>query len=314
MSPRSYNLLDTTRGDFVLNAQSIAAMLAIGNSFFVNETTGLDTNPGSSARPFKTLDAGLAAATANNGDVVYLMGTSHRTTTLNWNKNGVNLVGLLAPSNNSRARISVTGSSVFTPLVNVTAQGCSFVDIATFHGFNDASAQVCWAEAGGRNYYENVEFLGMGDATAAAQAGGRSLTIGGSGENQLINCTIGTDTVLRATNANASLEFLAHTARNIFRGCLFQAIVSDAADVHILAGSSSVDRSQYLFGCILANAVDSTGTAMTQAISWATDAGGNIILDQTCQSIGATAIATSGPVYGANALGATTSNIGLKLT
>ena len=311
---RSYNLLDTARGDFVLNAQAIAAILAVGNSFFVNEATGNDSNVGSSASPFATLDAALAAATPNNGDTVYLMGTSHRSSTLNWNKDGVSLIGLTAPSNNDRARISQTGSSVFTPLVNVTAQGCSFIDLATFHGFNDASAQICWAEAGGRNYYENVEFLGMGNATAAAQAGGRSLTIAGNGENQFINCTYGTDTVLRATNANATLEFLGGTARNILRGGVFQSLVSDAADVHILAKTASVDRSQYLFGCLFSNGVDSTGTAMSQAISWATDAGGNIILDQNCQSVGATAIATSGPVYGANALGATTSNIGLKLT
>ena len=315
MTIRSYNLLDTSRGDFVLNAQTIAAIMAVGNSWFVNETTGNDTTGnGSSSLPFATLDAALAAATANNGDVVYLMGTSHRTTTLNWNKAGVSLVGLTAPSNNDRARISQTGSVVFSPLVNVTAQGCSFINIGTFHGFASDTAQVCWAEAGGRNFYENVEFLGGGNATAAANAGMRSLTVAGSGENQFVDCTIGLDTIVRATNANASLEFLGGTPRNVFRGCVFQAFVTDASDVHIKAGSTSVDRSQYLFNCMFANAVDSSGTAMSQAISWATDAGGNIILDQNCQSVGATAIATAGPVYGSNALGATTSNIGLKLT
>src|SRR6185312_2873556 len=108
--------------------------------------------------------------------------------------------------------------------VNVTAQGCSFINIATFHGFANASAQICWAEAGGRNYYSNVQFFGMGDATAAAQAGSRSLTVAGNGENIFVDCTIGLDTVLRATNANASLEFLSGTPRNKFFDCVFQAL------------------------------------------------------------------------------------------
>lgn len=285
-----------------------------GRSIFVNETTGAAGNPGTSSAPVATLTQALALATANHNDVIYVNGTIHVSATVTWSKDGVNLIGLTAPSDNDRARISQTGSSVFSPLVNVTASGCSFVNIATFHGFADASAQICWAEAGGRNYYQNCQFLGMGNATAAAQAGSRSLTVAGSGENVFQNCTIGLDTVTRATGTNASLEFLSATPRNTFRSCIFQALVSNAADVHVTVGSGGMDRYALFDNCSFINAVESTGTTMTAAITANASAGGAILL-QGGLSLGATNIATTGPVYvnGASPT-ADTSSIAIKAT
>lgn len=286
---------------------------AVGKSWFVNESVGHDTNNGSAAAPFATLDKALAAARSNSGDVVYLIGTVHRTATLNWNKDGVSLVGISAPSDNSRARISITGSTVFTPLVNVTGVGCAFVNIGTFHGFNNASAQICWAEAGGRNFYSGCQFLGMGDATAAAQAGGRSLTIAGSGENLFVGCTIGLDTITRSA-ANASLELLAGTPRNIMRKCIFQMLSSSAAALHITVGAAGMDRFLYLDDCALFNAIESTAIALTAAIAANAGAGGAITLRNPV-SLGATALATTGPVYIVGSTpAATTSGIAIKAT
>ena len=274
------------------------ALAPTGNTWFVNATTGSDSNPGSASQPFATLTAALSAATANNGDAVYLQGTVHLTQTLNWNKNGVSLFGVNAPSNNDRARISSTGATPFSPLVNVTGQGCAFVNIGTFHGgfTSPTGSQVCWAEAGGRNYYSNCQFLGGGDVVAAALTGMRSLTIAGQGENLFNGCTIGLDTILRATNANASLEFLSSTPRNVLRGCIFQALVSDVSDVHITVGVDGIDRYALLVGCVFLNAVNSGGSTMSAAITANASAGGSVLL-QYCTSIGATAIATTGPVY-----------------
>lgn len=266
-----------------------------GDSIFVNEATGSDsTGDGSPNKPFATLDAGLAEATANNDDTVYLMGTSHRTAVLNWSKNGVNLVGLLAPSDNDRARISQTGSTAFANLVNVTGVGCRFENIATFHGFNDASAQICWQDLGGRNYYKNTQFLGMGDATAAAQAGSRSLILGGAGEFLLEDCTFGLDTIVRATNPNATLEVVGGAPRIVIRRGVFQADVTDVSDVHIKVGAGGLDRYLYLDGCFLHN----FGTAMDAAITNAGGSpGGNVVLSPNCSVVGATAVATTGNVF-----------------
>ena len=283
---------------------------AIGNSWFVDELTGNDAGPGSAGQPFATLDAAIAAAVPLNNDVVYLIGSSHRTSTLNWNKNGVSLVGLAAPSANDRARISSTGATAFSPLVNVTGQGCAFVNLGTFHGgFTGATgSQVCWAEAGGRNFYSNVQFLGGGDATTAALAGMRSLTVAGSGENLFQGCSVGLDTVARATNANASLELLSGTARNRFEDCVFQMLSSLAGNCHVKAGATSLDRYCFFKGCFFINAVDSTAIPITYAIIATSNAGGSIVLDPTCVSLGATHLAqtTTGPVYVSGASAAAT--------
>lgn len=271
-----------------------------GNTYWVNESTGSDGNTGGPTDPFATLSQAHSQCTAGNNDVVLLTGTVHTTATTTWSKNNTHLIGLTAPSQNNRARISQTGSAVFSPLVDVTAQGCIFKNTATFHGFNDASTQICWKDEGGRNNYDNVQFLGMGNATAAAQAGSRSLLISGStGENLFTGCTIGLDTVVRATNANASLEFTGGSPRNRFNGCLFQADVSDASDTHVTIGVGGIDRYVIFDGCIFSNAEfgGPGATAMTAAFSVNASAGGQVFITPTCISVGAGKISAAGPVY-----------------
>lgn len=294
-----------------------------GNRWFANEVSGSDSNPGTWAQPFATLDAAQAAA--SSGDTVYLVGSSHRTTTLVWSTSNVNLVGVNAPSNNNRARISClsvasgmtqTLATALHPLVSVTGQGCAFVNISAFYGFDGSTitppaAAVCWADTGGRNYYGNCQFLG-GDALTSALAGFRFLTLGGNGENLLENCTIGDDTVQRITNANASLEIVGGSPRNRIRNALFQMWNGLAANEHVLIASGGMDRYLALEGCKF----HSFGTQVSAAISNAGGSpGGDVILDSGTIVIGAAAIATSGNVYGADgALGATTWGIGGLLT
>lgn len=285
-----------------------------GNYFFVEEltTAGVSAGAGTAQSPFNTLDQALAACTAGNNDVVFLIGTVHVTATVAWSKNNTHLIGLCSPSDNDRARISASGT-VFTPLVNVTAAGCIFQMIGTFHGFASATSQICWAEAGGRNYYDNCQFLGMGNATAAAQAGGRSLTVSAGGENVFDSCTIGLDTIVRSAG-NASLEFLAGTPRNKFRACVFQMLTSSASALHVTVGAGGMDRYALFADCAMLNSVDSTGIAINAAVTANASAGGSIIF-QNAFSVGATAIATTGPVYGTgNIPTATTSGIAIHLT
>ena len=308
---------DPNLGD--INTSVLISQLSGGTQLYVNETTGSDSNPGTAAYPFKTLTAAHAAAVAASNTTIFLQGTVHLTSTLAWSKNGVNLVGLRGYSENDRARISSTGATAFSPLVNVTAQGCQFSDIGTFHGgFTGATgSQVCWAEAGGRNSYSGCQFFGGGDATTAALAGMRSLTIGGAGENVFERCVIGLDTIIRATAANASLELIAGTTRNLMRWCLFEAWCSDASDNHILIASGGMDRYLILQGCQLHNFTGGGGTALSAAIANAGGSpGGDVILTPDCISVGSTAIATTGNVYVGqiSAAGATTTGIGILAT
>ena len=288
-------------GQFGMPLYGVSGVLPFtGNYFWVNEASGSDGNTGGPTDPFATLTQALSRCTSGNSDVIFLVGSCHVTATVNWNLNNTHLIGLTAPSDNDRAHISSTGTTPFSPLVNVTGDGCMFKTIGTFHGgfTSPTGSQVCWYENGGRNYYENCQFLGGGDAVAAALAGMRSLNIG-SDENLFLGCTVGLDTIVRATNVNASLEFVAGTsalpARNTLRQCIFQALVSDTADLHILV--TALDRYALFERCTFLNAVNSTGSTMAVAIT-ASGAGvhGSVLL-QYCSSVGATAMATSGPVY-----------------
>ena len=295
--------LDTTLDD------RIAAAMSVGNQWYVNETTGNDSAAGSTiGAPFATLGAALAAATPNNGDVIYLTGTVHLTSTLQWNVNGVSLVGLQAPSNNSRARISAAAvltqpqATALSPLVNVTAQGCSFVNIEAFLGFANTitppAAPVCWAANGGRNNYKGCQFSGGGDAVSAAAAGMRSLTIGGSfGESVFEDCTVGLDTITRITNANATLEFLAnaYSPRCVFRRCIFQALSGLATNVHVLVSAAGIDRYALFDKCTFINAINTGATTMNVDFTVTGTAG--LVLLQDCASVGATVFATAGPIY-----------------
>lgn len=265
-----------------------------GNYFWVDQTNGSDGNTGGPQDPFATLSQAHSACLAGNNDVVFFSGTISLTATLSWTKAKTHLIGLAPASNNGRARISQTGSTVFTPLVSVTAQGCIFQNFATFHGFANASAQICWADTGGRNGYTNVQFFGMGATLAANEAGSRSLTIGGEGENLFTGCTIGLDTITRSA-ANASLEFLSGP-RNVFRNCIFPMMTDDATAVCVTAGAAASDRYQLFDNCAFINAIDSTSTTATAAFTINAAAGGLVLINGGA-AIGFTNISASGPVY-----------------
>jgi len=269
-----------------------------GNTFWVNESTGSDGNTGGPQDLLATLSQAHSMCVDGNNDVVFLTGTVHTTATIAWSKSKTHLIGLSPQlGSQARARISQTGSTVFSPLVLVTGSECIFQNIGSFHGFANASTQICWKDSGGRNQYQNCLFGGMGNATAAAQAGSRSLVVdGGIGENTFNECTIGLDTVVRATNSNASLEFTGATPRNVFRRCIFQADVSASTDLHVLVASGGIDRWALFDQCTFLNAINSGGTAMSVAFTVNASAGGSVLL-KNCSSVGATVYATTGPIY-----------------
>lgn len=287
-----------------------------GNYFWVDETNGSDGNTGGPSDPFATLTQALSLCTSGNNDVIFMTGSVHTAATIPWNLNKTHLIGLSPPSQNSRARIAITNSALTTlvsPLVNVTGAGCWFQNIEVFHGNAQATTgEVAWAEAGGENYYKNCNFIQTGNAINSSLAASRALTIAGSGECLFEDCTIGGDTEVRATIANATLEFLSGTARNVFKRCIFQAYSTAATNVHVLIQSGGMDRYAIFEQCTF----HTFGTAMSVLCTNAGGSpGGNVVLNN-CIAVGATAIATSGNVFvnQISAAGATTTYIGLLAT
>lgn len=281
-----------------------------GNYYFVDPANGADGNEGSVELPLATLDGALDKCTAGNNDVVILIGdgattnTARLSATLTWDKNATHLIGITAPTGVAqRARIAPTaGASAFTPMVNVTASGCYFANFSLFHGFGTGTtAQICWVDAGGRNYYENVNFGGMGDAASAASAGSRSLKISGTtGENTFVRCTVGLDTIARGA-ANASLEFASGTPRNRFIECMFPFQASAGTPLGILtSAAAAMDRWQSFERCVFINNVESTSTTMTALVTLAASSGGLVLL-KDCTTVGVTDVfsdaTTAGQMY-----------------
>lgn len=263
-----------------------------GRYVFVDATLGNDGNPGTAQNPVSTLTQALTlCGDGNKNDVIFVTGTISLTATLTWSLNKTHMIGLTAPSNNDRARLSASGT-VFTPMVNVTGQGCVFMNIGTFYGFASATSQICWTEAGGRNFYNNCQFLGMGNATAAAQTGGRSLLVSGTtGENLFMNCQVGLDTITRSA-ANSSLEFAGGVPRNTFIGCRFPFMTSAAGALGIYAsGAAAIDRWQEFVNCRFINNIQSTSTTMS-ALSTLSASAGGLLLFKDCTLVGITEFGT----------------------
>lgn len=257
-----------------------------GNYWFVDETNGADGNSGTSwSAPLATLARAQVLATSGNDDVVFFRGTIHQTASLAWAKDKVHLIGVCAPlKRGKRARISVSGTTAFSPLVNVTGSGCYFANFGTFFGFATDAQSTSYAvsDTGGRNCYENVEILGFGAAGTAGNTGARAILISGStGENTFRDCVFGVDTVSRGV-ANYTVEFTGGSPRNWFVGCEFEMLAGASTPAHLFtAGSAAIDRYAIFERCIFGNATGSTATTIAQVTKIAASAGGLFILKQS---------------------------------
>ena len=274
-----------------------------GKYFFVQETTtqGSAAGAGTASAPFNTIQEALASTVSGRNDVIFVTGTVHVTAPIAWSNSNVHLVGLCAPlKRGKRARISSSGSTPFSYLFDVSGSGCIFSNFGTFYGFptTGATTPICWHDTGGRNNYDNVEFLGFGDATVttgtANQTGARAFQFNNNtGEATFRNCVFGLDTVQRNAT-NYTLEIAGAAPRLTFENCDFESDLSSSggASSHVLVGSLGIDRYLKFKGCTFISDTLSGGTAMAQGLNVSASAGGVVMLDG-CTSFGVTAWETS---------------------
>jgi len=292
----------------------------------VNGNDGNDGASSEVGRAFQTLYRAHGACVAGHNDVVFLIangatsgaarlslagavaeaariGAAVPTTgKLIWSKNATHLIGICAPNGiAARARIAAP-SGTYTAatfggndFVSVTAAGCMFQNFTVQDAFSTGNAaQRLWIDTGERNYYDTVHFDGQLTAAAAAAAASRSLVIDGGGagvtkgEHKFVNCTIGGDTVLKNTAANASLEFLGTTPRNSFYNCVFPMWSSYAGSLFVLTtGATAIDRFVIFEDCKFIEALKSaSGVTQTVVMSCDNAAPGGLILIHNCIMIG----------------------------
>lgn len=281
-----------------------------GNVFHVKPYSGSDSYTGRSpSGAFKTLAKALASATANQNDVVMLYAesnaagstTDYQAATLDWNKDGVHLIGINAGVNISpRSRVAFASAyAVASNLFTLSADGCYVAYVEFFAGVASALPTGCFNVTGTRNRIENCHIAGIGnDANDIANA--YSLRLAGS-ENEFIRCTIGLDTIARGTGDNAEIV-LAGGARNKFVDCDIVTFAEANTHQFLKRASSGSDRFTVFKNCAFINAVQSTGVSMLEALDvTAGGSPGGLILLQNCTLVGAAeweaAAGASGVVY-----------------
>lgn len=210
-----------------------------------------DSNAGTFEAPLKTIDAAYDLCNGNRGENIYVMNFSNTAAditddwgaTVTWSKNFVHLIGLAPPVMVSqRARIAQTSTATgISPLLNVTGHNNVFANFQIFQGVADATSLINVQVTGQRNYFENVHFAGIGDATMSA-AGCASLALDGGAENVFRNCVIGLDTITQDADG---INLLCDTGatRNMFDNCLFQSYISATGASHVkIADGTGIDR------------------------------------------------------------------------
>lgn len=252
-----------------------AGIITQGNVFWVKPGTGYDGNDGlSPTTAFKTLQAALGRAKANQNDVVLLCGqsntsadtTDYQTVTLDWNKDLVHLIGINSgPLLSQRSRVALvstydTASNLFT----VSADGCLIANIQFFEGVAGTAPTGCVKVTGSRNVFNNVHFAGIGN-DANDIAGAYSLFLDGASECVFNDCAIGLDTIARGTAANSEILIDGGASRNSFNRCLIFAMLEHATNHPLvkLADATAIDRFLRFTNCEFIN--ESVNYAVAQA-------------------------------------------------
>ena len=277
-----------------------------GKNIYCRPRLGNDGNTGlTPVAAVKTLKQALSLATANQNDTVYLMAegnsaantTDYQSSTLNWNKDGVHLIGVQAGQRLShRARVGListydTASNLFT----LSANGCLIQNIEFFAGVAGTSPTGCMTVTGMRHHIKNCHIAGIDNDNNDIASASSLYIWGNASENYFENCVIGCDTISRGSAASIyEINMLSATgttpgtgfgllkpARNIFKGCYIIGLAGSASQYFFLrVGSGGADRFVMFDDCVFINAATAVGggASMGYAFSVATDANGLVIL------------------------------------
>jgi len=245
-----------------------AGITTFGNVYWVNPTTGSDTNDGlTSDSAFATISKAYATVTSNNHDVILLSAYAAHTQTsmLTITKNRVHFVGLGLRAGayglGARARIAMGDSTVSADIAVMQNTGVG----NTFHGIKfDSSSTVAAslytvAEGGEYTIYDGCEFYKSTDLdeTAAAEV------LNNGDSVQWLNCVFGStanETVGAVIRANMLLTRETITGKvcrdNIVDNCIFMCKAGDTAKVMVYgANANDVERLFYMKDCLFFNSI-----------------------------------------------------------
>lgn len=268
----SANRINPVRGICVLPQLPPWLAMTQGNIYHVKPSSGSDSNDGLSVdQPLKTLARAQTLATADQNDVVLLYSesntaastTDYQSSTLDWAKDGVHLIGVSSGTTSSgRARVAListydTASNLFT----LSADNCYIGNIAFFAGVAGTNPTGCLKVTGSRNRIENCHIAGIGhDNNDIANA--YSIQFYGCQDSDVVNCTIGLSTISRGTGANAEIRFLtgADSARVHFINCRIVTYASANTHQFVTIDASSLTDYIEFVGCRFINRMNASGS------------------------------------------------------
>jgi len=252
--------------------------------YYVDPVNGRDNLVGSHDEPMQNFQTAYNQCVDGRGDAVALVGDGATTGSVRleanfaWAKNNTHLFGISSGTQISgRARIAPTaGITAFANFFTLSGNGCQFVNVSLFHGFDTGvSSAIALAVSGGRNKIVNCHIAGMGDAESAANTGSRCLHITG-GENEFHDTVIGVDTVGRGV-ANANISFAASAARNMFKRCQINMLATQNTVLGISVPVLGIDRYAFFDELRVMNSLVGGGTAITGLATLAASAGGHLV-------------------------------------
>jgi hypothetical protein len=285
----------TTHGDMVYQLGGVPVggsepFLAAGKWYFCDPTNG--TSGGDGLTP-ATATSNLSTAygycrDGYNDGVIFIAGaTSYApTATLTWSKSYCHLIGTSAPLQGvgQRCRVVGTSGNDLTEVITLSGSGCIFKNIQIAN-FGDADADAgAMTVSGSRNLLLNCFVAGMGHATPAARAGSYSMKVSGA-ENNIVNSTVGLDTIVRAA-ANSELHVSGE--RNRFIKCDVRSNSVTAGKFLVKIDNSGGDIRDTIFDdCLFVNYTTNWATGITNAFDMpAAGATHNVILRGNCQVVG----------------------------
>jgi len=261
-----------------------------GNVYHVKPSSGNNGNTGDNEDcAFKTLSYALGKATANQNDVVLLYQesntagstTDYQATGLDWNKDGVHLVGTgNIPFIGHRTRIAQLSTALtITDLMTVSANNCLIKGVEIYQGVSGATAATSRAlvVSGQRNRIEKCQVSGIGhlDIDDAASC---SLAITGA-ENYFLKNYIGLDTVLRTTSTS-EIHISTDGTRTVMEDCIVNSYAASASTDRkaITLAAGSYHTATWLINCMLCTETNRTGATAAQTGAILHGAAGNVFM------------------------------------
>jgi hypothetical protein len=241
-----------------------------GNVFFVNPTTGDDTNyDGKSAdKPFATIATALAACTTNNDDVIVLSTYAQHTISamLDVSINRVHFVGdVFGRKYGARARMvmGVTTATTDVFLMKNTGVGNTFTGIKFDSGNTLSEATGTVGEGGEYAVYRNCEFYNSAKLTSNTHA---EMVLNGDSA-QFYDCTFGSlatavsgDKIRPAVLLTENGVATGKVSRDVlFDGCRFWKNAGGTTTAMVKGAATDIERVMEFHDCqFVANPLGST--------------------------------------------------------